>query len=64
MARRPAVRFWNDLQEIKNQLAGAEGTAVEVFPARAALVDEVNMYHLWIVQQAVAFALDLSALDC
>lgn len=39
---------WRDLQAIKNQLAGPDRVAVEVFPPEADLVDEANMAHLWV----------------
>lgn len=40
---------WVEKQEIKNELFGEELTAVEVFPAESELVDEANMYHLWVL---------------
>jgi hypothetical protein len=41
------LRSWADLQRIKNEVAGPERVAVEVFPPEAELVDEANFYHLW-----------------
>lgn len=43
------VRSWADLQRIKNELVGANRTAIEVFPAENNLVDQANIYHLWIL---------------
>lgn len=45
------VRSWADLQRIKNELVpdGRERAAVEVFPPTAELVDQANMYHLWVL---------------
>ncbi|MGF6358053.1 hypothetical protein ABIE27_006018 [Paenibacillus sp. 4624] len=40
---------WAEKQRIKNELLGTERTAIEVFPASADLVDETNMYHLWVL---------------
>lgn len=40
---------WSEKQRIKNELLGEERTAIEVFPAVSDLVDEANMYHLWIL---------------
>jgi hypothetical protein len=40
---------WRDKQKIKNELFGRERVAVEVFPAESDLVDEANMYHLWVL---------------
>ena len=43
------IRSWADLQRIKNELVGAERTAIEVFPASKNLIDEANIYHLWVL---------------
>lgn len=40
---------WAEKQRIKNELFGAELIAVEVFPKESELVDQANMYHLWIL---------------
>lgn len=41
------IRDWRDLQRIKNELAGDEWEAIEIFPAESRLVDSANQYHLW-----------------
>jgi hypothetical protein len=38
---------WRDFQAIKNQLAGEECEAVELFPAESRLLDPSNYYTLW-----------------
>ena len=38
---------WRDFQRIKNQLAGPEWEAMELYPAESRLVDGANQYHLW-----------------
>jgi len=45
------VRDWADLQRIKNEIAGPDRVAVEVFPAVAALVDSADVYHLWVLPE-------------
>lgn len=40
---------WAERQRIKNELFGRERTAVEVMPPESELVDEANMYHLWVM---------------
>lgn len=40
---------WRDKQRIKDELFGTEATAVEVMPPRGELVDEADMYHMWIL---------------
>ncbi|MDD3149921.1 MAG: hypothetical protein PHV68_03725 [Candidatus Gastranaerophilales bacterium] len=42
---------WADKQRIKNELFGTFKTAIEVFPSEFNLVDEANMYHLWILPE-------------
>jgi hypothetical protein len=41
---------WDDLQEIKNEVAGVEHTAIEFYPAESELVNEKNMRHLWVIE--------------
>lgn len=38
---------WQDKQRIKNELAGEDAEAVELYPAESRLVDGANQYHLW-----------------
>ncbi len=38
---------WRQLQRIKNELAGPEWEAVELYPAESRVVDTANQYHLW-----------------
>lgn len=39
---------WADLQRIKNEIAGPEYEAIELFPAESRLVNTGNEYHLWV----------------
>lgn len=45
---------WAEKQRIKDELMGPERVGVEVFPPRSDLVDEANMYHLWILPEGMA----------
>ena len=38
---------WREFQEIKNQLAGPECEAFELYPAVSRLLDPSNYYTLW-----------------
>ncbi|MGR9527665.1 DUF7694 domain-containing protein (plasmid) [Priestia megaterium] len=40
-------------QRIKNEIFGEEYTAIEVFPKESELVDEANMYHLWVLPKGM-----------
>jgi hypothetical protein len=42
-------RDWRDFQDIKNQLAGPECEAIELYPAESRLIDTANKYHLWVI---------------
>jgi hypothetical protein len=44
---------WLEKQRIKNELFGKESTAIEVFPADSELVDEANMYHIWVLSKGM-----------
>lgn len=41
------TRDWRHFQEIKNQLAGPECEAIELYPAESRKVDTSNKFHLW-----------------
>lgn len=45
------IRSWSDMQRIKNEIVGADRIAVEVFPAESELVDQANIYHLWVLPE-------------
>lgn len=50
--RRPlGPERFRDFQRIKNELAGPEREAVEVYPAESRLVDTSNQYHLWVLPE-------------
>ena len=40
-------RDWRDFQRIKNEIAGPEIEAVELYPAESRLVDTANQFWLW-----------------
>lgn len=46
---RSPVRSWRHMQQIKNEVMGAERVAVEIFPPESELVDTSNEYHLWVM---------------
>ena len=48
---------WPEMQRIKNELAGPGATGVEVYPPVDEVVDQVNMYHLWILPGPLPFGL-------
>lgn len=48
---------WRDLQRIKNELCDPEATAVQVMPPMSELVDEADMYHMWVLSDRLPFTL-------
>ncbi|MGG9998705.1 DUF7694 domain-containing protein [Pseudovibrio ascidiaceicola] len=48
---------WPEMQRIKDELAGPTATAVEVYPPEAEIVDDANMYHLWVTTTPLPFSL-------
>jgi len=54
---------WRDLQRIKNELYGPERVAVQVCPPQSRLVDEADMYHLFILPVGTELGFGLHDLD-
>lgn len=52
-----AVRDWRHMQKIKNQLAGSEAEAIQLFPAESRLVDTANQTWLWVFPPGVKLPL-------
>ncbi len=38
---------WDELQAIKDEVWGSEAEAIELYPARSRLINNVNQRHLW-----------------
>jgi len=50
---------WREMQRIKDDLAGPDATAVEVYPPQAEVVDEADMFHIWVLRGKLPFGLHL-----
>jgi hypothetical protein len=44
---RGPARDWRDFMQIKDDIAGPEAEAVELYPGRSRVVDSANQFHLW-----------------
>ncbi|MDV3568148.1 hypothetical protein CMU71_14740 [Elizabethkingia anophelis] len=44
----PIQNHWREMQNIKNKIFGKETIAIEYYPKESQLVDEHNIYWLWI----------------
>ncbi|MEM8976289.1 MAG: hypothetical protein AAGD43_29845 [Pseudomonadota bacterium] len=49
---------WHEMQRIKNELAGERATAVEVYPPQAEVIDEAEMFHIWVLYGPLPFSLN------
>ncbi len=48
---------WYEMQRIKDELAGEDATAVEVYPPHAEIVDGADMFHIWVLPEHLPFGL-------
>lgn len=48
---------WWEMQRIKNELAGSGATAVEVYPPMNEVVDDADMFHIWVLSEPLEFTL-------
>jgi hypothetical protein len=54
---------WRHFQQIKNEVAGEEREAVELYPAESRKVDTSNKWHLWVLPEGVKFDLGFPERD-
>ena len=47
------IYSWSDLFRIKNEIFGEEAEAVQMFPKKSELVDEANLYWIWVFEGLV-----------
>lgn len=52
---------WPEMQRIKDEIAGEDATAIEVYPPKTQVVDEADMYHLWVIRGKLPFGLHIKA---
>lgn len=50
---KPIERHWATLQSIKNEIFGKEVTAIEYYPKESELINDHNIYWLWIFPEGV-----------
>jgi hypothetical protein len=51
---RKAAHDWRDFQRIKNEIAGPEVEAFELYPAQSRVVDTANQYWIWCMPKGTA----------
>ena len=50
---------WPEMQRIKDEIAGPAATAIEVYPPQAHVVDEADMFHIWVLRGNLPFGLHM-----
>jgi hypothetical protein len=50
---------WRDLQKVKDRFGGQDRWAVEMFPPLAAVVDNKNLRHIWVMPAGYVPPIDL-----
>lgn len=50
---RAAIRNWRHFQQIKNEIAGEEIEALELFPRESRIADNANQYHLFCLPEGL-----------
>lgn len=48
---------WYEMQRVKDELFGADKTAVEIYPPRSEIVDGSDMFHVWVLNNPLRFGL-------
>lgn len=48
---------WHEMQRIKDELAGPSTTAVEVYPPKHEIVDDADMFHIWVLPGDLNFSI-------
>jgi hypothetical protein len=48
---------WYEMQRIKDEIAGEDRTAVEVYPPKSEIVDGADMFHIWVLRDPLPFSL-------
>lgn len=49
----PILGHWKEMQKIKNEIFGEETTAVEYYPKESELIDDHNIYWMWIFPENI-----------
>lgn len=54
---------WRDMQRIKDEVIGEDRIAVQVYPAKARIIDQADMYHLFVLKAGDQLGFGLHPLD-
>jgi hypothetical protein len=48
---------WHEMQRIKNEVAGRSSFAIEIYPPNDQVVDEADMFHIWVLSKPLPFSI-------
>lgn len=49
----PIMNHWREMYNIKNEIFGHDVTAIEYYPAKENLIDDHNIYWMWIFPDGI-----------
>lgn len=49
----PIKNHWSEIQRIKNEIFGSETVAIEYFPAESELINQHNIYWIFIYPEGI-----------
>ncbi len=52
---------WHEMQRIKDEIAGHDATAIEVYPPHDQIVDDADMFHIWVLRGNLPFGLHVDS---
>lgn len=52
---------WPEMQRIKDEIAGTDATAIEVYPPHEQIVDGADMFHIWVLRGRLPFGLHVDS---
>lgn len=47
----PILNHWKEMQGIKNEIFGSEKIAIEYYPKQKDLIDDKNIYWMWVFDE-------------
>lgn len=50
---KPIENHWREMQRIKNEIFGVDKMAIEYYPPQSDLVDQHNIYWMWIFPEGI-----------
>lgn len=55
--------IWRDMQRVKNELVGEHRVGIEVYPPSTDVIDQANVYHLWVLPEGFQLPVSLTSIN-